>query len=324
MRESIGRSAKGRNSVLCPMTSLSFDRNFEAPVGRCETLSARVRRVLCGNPGPFTFKGTSTFIIGHGRVAVIDPGPDDPAHLAALLEAVRGETVTHILITHTHKDHSPLTPKLKAATGATTYGVGPHGAGAADHSVRLDAGADLAFAPDIAVPHGARIAGSGWTLEAVFTPGHAANHMAYALAEEKALFVGDHVMAWSTSVIAPPDGNMRQYLDSLRLLLARDDGIFHPTHGPSVGREPKALVRAYVAHRRMREEAIFRSLENGARAVPQIVDAVYAGLDLKLKPAAALSALAHLEHLIDQGRIGTDRELSVDGEFWPAHAVGSR
>jgi len=283
------------------MTAIDFDRAFDAVPGRPEQVSALVRRVLCDNPGPFTFRGTSTFIIGHGQVAVIDPGPEDEAHLAALLDAVRGETVSHILVTHSHADHSPLAARLKAATGAEIYGLGLV-ARPDDGSVRLDASVDHGFKPDVALSHGSRIEGRGWSLEAIHTPGHMSNHLCFALAKEKALFVGDHVMAWSTSVVAPPDGNMGHYMASLRLLLERDDSIYWPAHGPA-RLNPLPLVRAYIAHRNMREQAIMQRLKAGDRTIEDIVRAVYADIDPKLFGAAALSTRAHLDHLIEQGRV---------------------
>ncbi len=290
------------------MTDLSFDRNFDVAPGEAVRLSPLVRRVLVNNPGPYTFKGTSTFIVGQGQVAVIDPGPDDEAHLAALLEAVRGETVTHILVTHSHADHSPLARRLKAATGAATLA---HGAVTAPPSsgLRLDASIDHGFVPDIRLAEGDAVSGPGWTLEALFTPGHMSNHMCFALKEERALFAGDHVMSWATSVIAPPDGDMAQYFASLRKLLERDDQVYHPGHGPS-RRDPLPLVRGYLAHRRMREEAIRARVAQGARTVPEIVATIYADVDPRLHGAAALSTTAHLDHLVEQGKL-----RKVDGIY---------
>jgi glyoxylase-like metal-dependent hydrolase (beta-lactamase superfamily II) len=284
------------------MVSLSFDRNFDIQPGVTTTLSPLTRRVLADNPGPFTFKGTASFIIGHGDVAIIDPGPDSDAHFAALLAAVKGEKVHHILVTHSHLDHSPLARRLQEATGAP---IAAHelatGRDRQDAvALRLDASIDADFDPDIKLRHGEEIAGTGWTLEGVFTPGHMSNHMSYALKEEKTLFCGDHVMAWATSVIAPPDGNMGQYLASLRLLLERDDVIYHPAHGPS-RRDPKTLVRAYLVHRKMREEAIIARLKAGDRSIEDIVRANYADIDPRLHAAAGLSTLAHIEHLIERG-----------------------
>jgi glyoxylase-like metal-dependent hydrolase (beta-lactamase superfamily II) len=282
------------------MPTLEFDRSFDATPGVCVEVSPLVRRVLCGNPSPYTFKGTSTFIVGRGQVAIIDPGPQDEPHLTAILDAVRGETVTHILVTHTHMDHSPLAAALKAKTGALIL-AGANLLSATPDGLRLDAGIDRQFAADHPLTHGEKIGGKGWTIEPVFTPGHMSNHMCFALLEEQVLFCGDHVMAWATSVIAPPDGNMAQYMESLRLLLKRDDVIFHPAHGPS-RRDPKPLVRAYLTHRKMREAAIYERLKAGDRTPGEIVKSVYADIDPRLHPAAALSTQAHLDHLVEQGR----------------------
>jgi glyoxylase-like metal-dependent hydrolase (beta-lactamase superfamily II) len=284
------------------MVSLSFDRSFDIPPETTIAVSPLVRRVLADNPGPFTFKGTSSFIIGRGEVAIIDPGPDDDAHLAAMLAAVKGETVSHIFVTHSHLDHSPLAARLKQATGAPIVGYGAAANQAPQQGLRLDASIDSDFDPDIELRHGEVIAGKGWSLEGVFTPGHMSNHMSFALREEGALFCGDHVMAWATSVIAPPDGNMGQYFASLRLLLERDDEVYHPGHGPS-RRDPKPLVRAYLAHRRMREEAVIARLRAGDRGIEEIVKANYADIDPKLYAAAGLSTLAHIEHLIERGLV---------------------
>jgi glyoxylase-like metal-dependent hydrolase (beta-lactamase superfamily II) len=283
------------------MTDLVFDRNFTAVPGRCEAVTPLVRRVLCGNAGPFTFTGTSSFIVGHGKVAIIDPGPDDAAHLDALLAAVRGETVTQILVTHSHADHSPLAARLKAETGAPILGHGP--ATTEDgESPRLDAGIDAGFMPDQRLCDGDHVTGAGWTLAAVFTPGHMSNHMCYALREEQSLFSGDHVMSWATSVIAPPDGNMGQYLASLQKLLARDDRFYHSAHGPGRA-DPLPYVRALLAHRRMREAAILQRLRKGDRHARAIVAALYANVDPRLHGAAAMSVTAHLDHLIARGMV---------------------
>ncbi|MEI8178145.1 MBL fold metallo-hydrolase [Aestuariivirga sp.] len=290
------------------MTDLQFDRSFEVTPGSAVQVSPLVRRVLVNNPSPYTFKGTSTFIVGSGQVAVIDPGPDDAVHLAALLDAVRGETVTHILVTHSHADHSPLARRLKAVTGAKTLAYGTVDAPSSS-GLRLDASIDHDFAPDMTLAEGDVVNGPNWTLEALFTPGHMSNHMCFALQEEQALFAGDHVMAWATSVIAPPDGDMGQYFASLRKLLERDDHVYHPGHGPSK-RDPLPLVRGYLAHRRMREEAIRARVAQGARSVGEIVASVYADVDPKLHAAAALSTTAHLDHLVAQGKL-----RKVDGIY---------
>ena len=289
------------------MSTLRFDRDFAATPGEIVPVSPLIRRVLANNPSPFTFKGTSTFIVGSGKVAVIDPGPDDDAHLDALLRALRGETVSHILVTHSHSDHSPLAAKLKAATGARTCAFG---AVAADHStgLRLDSSIDHDFVPDVTLADGDMIEGQGWSLQSLFTPGHMSNHMCFALPEEQALFAGDHVMAWATSVIAPPDGDMGQYFASLRKLLDRDDTIYYPSHGPE-RRDPQPLVRGFLAHRRMREAAILARVEQGARSIDDIVAAIYADVDPRLHGAAALSTRAHLDHLVQQGKLRMHDEI---------------
>ena len=216
---------------------IPFDRSFDLPAGRVEEVMPGVRRLLVDNPSPFTFKGTVSYIVGRGRVAILDPGPEDEQHISRLLDAVRGETVTHVVVTHTHRDHSPAAARIKAATGATMVAEGPHRAARPMHlgeSRRLEASGDLAFRPDIALPDGETVTGSGWTLEAIATPGHTANHMAYAYKEAGILFSGDHVMAWSTPVVAPPDGAMGDYMASLKKLSERPETTYFPGHGGAV------------------------------------------------------------------------------------------
>ena len=299
---------------------IPFEREDAAVPGRVETLSPLIRRILCDNPGPFTFKGTVTYVVGTGRVAIIDPGPDDPRHVAAVLEAVKGETVEAILVTHTHRDHSPATPAIKAATGAPVYAEGPHRAARPlnlGETNVLDASGDRDFTPDIVVKDGDVVTGTGWTLESVFTPGHTANHMAFALREEQTLFSGDHVMAWSTSIVAPPDGAMGDYMASLDKLRARDETLFWPGHGGPV-KEPAKFMRALAHHRRLREAAIMKRLGLGDRHIPDIVAAIYEGLDPRLKSAAGLSVFAHLEDLVGRGLVASDGPASLTGAFRPA------
>jgi glyoxylase-like metal-dependent hydrolase (beta-lactamase superfamily II) len=294
--------ATRRNQDFGFMDKIKFDRNFEPPFGTAMKLSPLIRRITCNNPSPFTFKGTNTFIVGHQSVAIIDPGPDDELHLAAVLNAVRGETVSHILVTHTHMDHSPLAAKLRAATGAKTYGAISPVKSTVDSDVRLDASVDHDFIPDVSLADGDVMEGKDWTLEAVFTPGHMSNHMSFGLKAEKALLVGDHVMAWATTVVAPPDGNINDYMGSLRKLLKRDEDIYYPAHGPEK-RKPLGLVRAILAHRKMREEAIFNRVKTGDQTIGEIVANIYVDVDPRLHAAAGLSTLAHLEHLMEKGRI---------------------
>jgi glyoxylase-like metal-dependent hydrolase (beta-lactamase superfamily II) len=291
-----------RNHDFGPMKKIKFDTNFEPPFGKTVELSPLIRRVTCNNPGPFTFKGTNTFIVGHGNVAVIDPGPDDDEHLAALLDALKGETVSHILITHTHMDHSPLAARLRAATGAKTYAAISPAKPLVDSGLRLDASIDRDFVPDVSLSDGDTVEGHGWALEAVFTPGHMPNHMGFCLREEMALLVGDHVMAWATTVVAPPEGHMGDYMASLRKLLKREDSIYYPAHGPEK-RKPLILVRGILAHRKMREEAVYNRVKAGDCTIGGIVANIYTDVDPRLHAAAGLSTLAHLEHLMEKERI---------------------
>ncbi len=298
---------------------IPFEREIEFEYGAIEQVSPMLRRVIANNPGPFTYTGTGTYIIGQGNVAVMDPGPLDDAHLDALVAALDGETVSHILITHTHRDHSPLAAKLKQLTGAKTYAYGPHGAGPGTTArtsgdVRLDASGDTDFQPDVTVDHGDVIEGRDWQVECVFTPGHTSNHMSFALAGENALLCGDHVMAWSTSVIAPPDGNMGTYMASLDLLLERGETVYWPTHGPAV-EKPNRFVRAYITHRRMREAAIVTQLKAGLATIPEIVRQIYSEVAPQLHPAAGMSVLAHMEHLIEQEKVETDGAPAIDSVY---------
>jgi glyoxylase-like metal-dependent hydrolase (beta-lactamase superfamily II) len=295
---------------------IPFDRRFDLPPDTVEEVRPGLRRIMCNNPGPMTFKGTMSYIVGRGRVAIIDPGPLDEPHIAGLLQAARGETVTHILVTHTHHDHSPAAARIKAATGAKTYGEGPHRAARALHigeAPRLE-GADREFVPDYALADGAVVEGDGWALEAVATPGHTANHMAYALKGTDVLFSGDHVMAWSTPVVAPPDGAMSDYMASLDKLARRSETIYFPGHGGAVKDAPQ-FVRHFIRHRKARAEAILHKLAAGEADVPALVQAIYVGLDPRLARAAGLSVLAHLEDLVARGRVATDGAPAIDGRY---------
>ena len=262
--------------------------------------SPLVRRLLARNPSPFTFTGTGTFVVGSGTVAVIDPGPDDPAHVAALIAGLAGETVSHIVVTHTHMDHSPAAPALKAATGARIVGCAP--LVLSDDGPRADAGFDASYAPDAVMTEGDSVFGPGWTLTAVATPGHTSNHLCFALEQEKALFTGDHVMGWSTTVVAPPDGDMADYMASLQKLMVRDDAVYHPTHGEPVT-DPQRFVKHLIGHRRQRETQVLRAIGEGLVTIPQMVAAMYAMVDKRLHPAAGLSVLAHLIDLEQRGRV---------------------
>ncbi|MDE2462443.1 MAG: MBL fold metallo-hydrolase [Alphaproteobacteria bacterium] len=282
--------------------AIAFDRSFSAPVGEPIQVSSRITRVLAPNPGPFTFHGTGTYIIGRGRdVAIIDPGPASEPHIEALKRAVAGRRLTHILITHTHSDHSPAAAPLKAWSGAKTYGFGPHGSGQ-DSTLKLEEGGDRDFVPDILVRDGDEVEGDGFSFECVFTPGHTSNHMCFALRDEDALFTGDHVMGWSTTVVIPPDGNMAEYMASLRKLIARHDQVLWPTHGGPV-RTPRPFLEAYLAHRLEREAQIVAALERGLDTIPKMVTEIYAAVDRSLHPAAARSVEAHLIQLEGEGRV---------------------
>ena len=296
---------------------IPFDKEFNLAPGKPEQVMPGVRRLLCNNPSPFTFKGTVSYIIGEGKVAIVDPGPDDPAHIAALLDAVRGETVTHIFVTHTHRDHSPAVPAVKAATGALVLAEGPHRPARplnVGEPPRLDASNDTDFKPDQSLADGEVVSGSGFTVEAVTTPGHTANHMAYALKENGVLFSGDHVMAWSTPVVAPPDGSMGDYMASLDKLRGRNEQIYWPGHGGAVTSASR-FVAAYILHRKAREAAIVRQLEKGESDIPSLVENVYLNLDPRLKRAAGMSVLAHLEDLVARGTIASDGPPSIAGRY---------
>ena len=302
------------------MTDLAFDRELPASAGECVALSPLVRRILAPNPGPFTFKGTCTYIVGRGKVAVIDPGPDNAAHAQALLQALAGESVTHIVVSHTHIDHSPAARAIKAATAAPIVGCGPHRAArrlAEGEANVLDASGDREHAPDTQLHEGDAIEGPGWTLRAVETPGHTANHLAFALPEEQALFSADHVMAWSTPVVAPPDGAMGPYMASLEKLKGREETVYWPGHGGPV-REPARFVRAMIHHRRQREASILGRLAAGDRTIPALVAAVYQGLAPVLHGAAGLSVLAHLEDLVARGLVASEGPPTLEAEYRPA------
>lgn len=295
---------------------IAFDRAFDTPPGRVEEVAVGVRRIIAPNPSPFTFTGTCTYILGTGQVAIIDPGPDLPEHVAAVLEAVKGESVTHVVVTHTHRDHSPASRAIVAATGAATFGEGPHRPARPlfiGEVNPLDASADTDFIPDIRLGDGDVIAGDGWTLEAVATPGHAANHLAFAYREGDLLFSGDHVMGWATSIVAPPDGSMGDYIQSLEKLARRTERVYLPGHGPAIA-DAGAFVQDYLAHRHAREAAILRGLER-CGTIPELVRGIYIGLDPRLFGAAALTVLAHLEHLVARGVVLTDGPPAMDGTY---------
>jgi glyoxylase-like metal-dependent hydrolase (beta-lactamase superfamily II) len=268
-----------------------------------ETVHPLVRRVLAPNPSAFTYTGTQTHIVGHGDVAVIDPGPDIPAHLDAILAATAGERIVAIVCTHTHRDHSPASRPLAAKTGAAIMGCAP--IVSLGDSGGMEASFDADYVPDRVLADGEAVTGEGWTLRCIATPGHTSNHLCLALPEAKALFTGDHVMGWSTSVVVPPDGDMGAYMASLEKLLARDDEVYFPAHGEPVTK-PQRLVRGMIGHRRQREGQILRLLGDAPLSIPQMVSAMYVGLDPRLERAAGASVLAHLIDLDTRGRVATD------------------
>jgi len=294
--------------------AIPFIRSFEAPYGEAVRVSPLITRVLADNPGPFTFKGTGVYIVGTSNVAVIDPGPLLPDHVAALKRALEGKRVSHILVTHTHNDHSPAAEPLKEWSGAKTYAFGPHGSGHHEGGARVEEGGDQAFMPDVRLKDGEKISGEGFTIEAVHTPGHTSNHLCFGLKEEQALFTGDHVMGWSTTVVTPPDGNMREYMASLAKLRARDDRILYPTHGAPVT-DPRPFLAAYVEHRLEREAQILGALRAGIETIPAIVEKLYADVDKRLHPAAARSVHAHLIQLSEDGRVRADPAPTLSARY---------
>lgn len=302
------------------MTNPQFRTEFKPHHGEAVPVAKDILRVTAPNSGPFTFHGTNSYIIGSSSLAVIDPGPDDKAHLDALLEAIGKRPVTHIAVTHTHMDHSPLARKLAKITGSIIVAEGTHRAARDLHIGEqnpLDAAADRDFEPDMTIRHGDLVSGEDWTLEAIYTPGHTANHMAYALQNRNILFSGDHVMGWATSIVAPPDGSMSDYMTSLDRLADRDEGTYLPGHG---GRLDKAreFTRALRAHRRMRESAILSRIRRGDRTIPEIVAVIYKETDPRLHGAAALSVMAHLEDLVSSGRVATEGPVSIEGTYFPS------
>jgi len=290
-----------------------FKTTMNFAYGEPRELAAGVVRIVANNPSPFTFKGTNTYLVGSGSLALIDPGPDDSNHLASILAAAGGRPITHIVITHTHRDHTAGMPALQARITARTAGFGRRAArrGSKLTSPSGSEFVDQDFIPDIPLLDGQRLVGEGWALTALHTPGHAPDHLCFALEGTRLLFTGDHVMGWNTSVVAPPEGNMRAYIASLELLMGRDDGTYLPGHGGQI-EEPQRMVRAYLLHRRLREQAILDCIRSGNDTVRGIVPVIYRGLDPRLVNAASLSVLAHVEHLIERGLVTCGSPLSFD------------
>jgi glyoxylase-like metal-dependent hydrolase (beta-lactamase superfamily II) len=299
------------------MDGPDFDLDFKPAHGQAVTVAPNVQRITVNNPGPFTFHGTNSYIVGDRSVAVIDPGPEDEAHFNALMAALAGREVTHIAVSHTHRDHSPLARRLQAATGALTVAEGPHRASRPLHEGEINPFAessDTDFKPDRALADGDTIEGDGWALTALLTPGHTANHAAFALKGTGTVFSADHVMAWATSIVAPPDGAMADYMASLEALLQRDDRLYLPGHGGPVT-EPASFLRGLRAHRRMRERAVLERVRTGDTSIPDMVKVIYASTDRRLHGAAALSVLAHLEDLVERGQVETDGPPALMGHY---------
>ncbi|MDM9626720.1 MBL fold metallo-hydrolase [Rhizobium sp. S152] len=302
------------------MANPAFNTRFEPAYGQAVSVAPGVQRITVNNPSPFTFFGTNSYIVGDRSVAVIDPGPEDEVHFQALMLTLRGREVSHIFVSHTHRDHSPLSRRLQEATGGVIVAEGPHRAARPLHLGEVNPFAessDAAFTPDIAVGDGESIAGDGWRMSAVLTPGHTANHAAFALEGTGILFSADHVMAWSTSIVAPPDGSMADYMASLDKLIARKDRILFPGHGGPV-QKPVTFMRAMKTHRRMREQAILARIRAGDTDIAEMVKVIYRETNVALHAAAALSVLAHIEDLLEQGLIETDGPPSLGGHYRPA------
>ncbi len=294
-----------------------FAREMKFQYGALERMAPGLRRIVCNNPGPFTFKGTNLYVIGEGNVAVVDPGPASGEQLDVLSDALNGETVTHILITHCHADHSGAVDALKARTGAQTCGM-PRGAGAPGAGAKGPSGRSFVVpvAFDVALAHGDRIEGDGWEVQALHTPGHAPDHLCFLMPSENILFSGDHVMGWNTSVIAPPEGNMGDYMRSLDFLIERREAAYYPAHGAPID-QPQRFVKALIFHRRWRELEITDALRAGLAAIPDMVSRIYVGLDPSLVGAAALSVFAHLEYMAEKGTVKARKpgSLTMDQEF---------
>jgi glyoxylase-like metal-dependent hydrolase (beta-lactamase superfamily II) len=295
---------------------LAFNRNVEVAYGVAEKIAPGIRRVVANNPGPYTFLGTNTYIIGRGEVAIIDPGPDDERHLGAIAEATKGERITHILITHSHRDHCGGTRRLKSRLGGEILAYGPSGTKRGACTPGLgEAFVDANFVPDHALEDGASVRGSGFALDVMHTPGHAPDHLCFALVGQRTVFTGDHVMGWNTTMVAPPEGSMAEFLGSLERLLKRHDKMFLPGHGGRI-QTPQRVTKAYLMHRRWREQTILTCLDEGERFIPRIVERIYGELDADRRQAAALSVLAHLEHMISRGLVAAEGDLQLSAAYF--------
>ncbi len=291
---------------------LEFNRNFSPEYGKIIQVSPLIRRLVADNPSPFTFYGTGTYIVGRDRVAIIDPGPDLASHIDALAKFSEKVEISHILVTHNHADHSPAAQPLKQITGAEIYAFDVGGQAEIDDP--SEEGRDRNFRPDHILKDGDRVEGEGWTLQALHTPGHLSNHLCFALPQEKALFTGDHVMVWSTSVVSQPDGDMAAYLASLEMLLGRNDEVYYPTHGAPI-ENPKPFVKELIAHRHEREDQILATIEAGATTIGKMVEIIYRDIPPYLHPAAASSVLSHLIHMIAKGQVNCQGDVDYAGIF---------
>lgn len=297
--------------------ALEFKQDLTAIYGEAEQMTPLITRVLCHNPSPYTYTGTNTYLVGaEDGLAVIDPGPNDADHGAAILRAADGRRISKILVTHSHIDHSPLAARLSEQTGAPVCGFGPHGAGRKGglEGEEVEAGADWDYKPDILIEDGDEITGNGWKMTALHTPGHTANHLCFHLIEENTLFVGDHIMGWATTVISPPDGDVRQYIESLRKVAALAPDILVPTHGPWV-KNAVPFVRGIITHRKMREGQILKHLGEGVATISELVAIMYKDVDKRLHPAAARSVLGHLIALVDENRVASDGPARLTSNY---------
>jgi len=299
------------------MDSLAFKTDMAFTYGEASPMGPGIVRLVAPNAGPFTFNGTNTYVVGSTALAIIDPGPDDERHRAAILKAAGQRPITHILTTHAHRDHVDGVAALKAATGAKVCAF-VRDPDASQIAIEASPSGtyfvDYGFRPDVALAGGDKITGADWALTAIHTPGHAPDHLCFALEGRETVFSGDHVMAWNTSVIAPPEGSMANYIRSLEILLDRNDGVFLPGHGGRL-MEPQRTVKAYLLHRRWREQAVLKAMSEGATTIRRIVPEIYQGLAPHLLPAAALSVQAHVEHLIEKSLVAADLPLTLDREL---------
>ncbi len=298
---------------------IQFKTSMRFAYGEPKGILPGLVRIVAENPGPFTFKGTNTYLVGSTELAVIDPGPELPAHRAAILKIAAGRPITHIFTTHAHRDHVDGTAALAAETGAVTCGLPRGEFPTVEDAVRPtgEAFVDYGFTPARTLAHGETIEGPEWTIQALHTPGHAPDHICYRLIDRQVVFSGDHVMAWNTTVIAPPEGNMADYMASLELLLDYPATLYLPGHGGRL-EDPVRMVKAYLVHRRWREQAILGAIRDGVPTIAAIVALIYRDIDDKLRTAASLSVQAHIEHLMERGLIVESRPLSFETPLSPA------